>query len=302
MNGRDRTASGTILGPTVAGTWYPADRTELERQLDGFFADAGDGGSDDPVSTKPAALIVPHAGFAYSGLVAAKGFRGIHACGYERVILLGPSHYVPLEGAAVPSSSTYRTPLGDVPLDVDAIESLGENEGLRIDNAPFRPEHCLEAEIPFLQRQLKPGWRLLPVLVGMLHPRTGGARIAEFLRPFREPDTLVIVSSDFTHYGPRFDYVPFDQDIPARIEALDMQAVERILAWDDAGFETYLTRTGATICGRNAIRVLLQLVDRGLDGHLAAYDTSGRMTGQWNHSVSYASVAFREPGERVTPS
>ncbi len=302
MNGRNRTASGAILGPTVAGTWYPADRTGLERQLDGFFADAGDEGPDDRIPGKPAALIVPHAGFVYSGLVAAKGFRRIDACRYERVILLGPSHYVPLEGAAVPSSSTYRTPLGDVPLDVEAIESLRGTAGLRIDNEPFRPEHCLEAQIPFLQRQLKSGWRLLPVLVGMLDPRTGGARIAEFLRPFRSADTLIIISSDFTHYGPSFDYVPFDRDVPARIEALDMEAIERILAWDDAGFETYLTRTGATICGRNAIRVLLHLIDRGLDGELAAYDTSGRITGQWNHSVSYASVAFREPDESEPPS
>ena len=237
---------------------------------------------------------MPHAGFVYSGLVAAKGFRRIGACGYERVILLGPSHYVPFEGAAVPTSSTYRTPLGDVPLDVEAIESLRGTAGLRVDDGPFRPEHCLEAEIPFLQRQLKSGWRLLPVLVGTLDPRTGSARIAEFLRPLRNPHTLIVVSSDFTHFGPSFDYVPFDRDVPARIEALAMEAVERILAWDGAGFETYLTRTGATICGRNAIRVLLQLVERGLDGDLAAYDTSGRMTGQWNDSVSYASLAFRE--------
>ncbi len=298
MNGRNRTASGAILGPTVAGTWYPADRTGLERQLDGFFADAhaDAGGSDDRVPTKPVALIVPHAGFAYSGLVAAKGFRRIGACCYERVIVLGPSHYVPIEGAAVPSSATYRTPLGDVPLDVLAIEALRGTAGLSVGDGPFRREHCLEAELPFLQRQLKSGWRLLPVLVGMLDPRTGGARIAELLRPFRDPDTLIIVSSDFTHYGASFDYVPFDRDVPARIEALDREAIERILAWDAAGFETYLTRTGATICGRNAIRVLLQLVDRGLDGDLAAYDTSGRMTGQWNHSVSYASLAFRDPG------
>ncbi len=300
MNGRNGTAPGSVLGPTVAGKWYPADRAGLERQLDGFFADADS--SDDRVQAKPAVLIVPHAGFEYSGLVAAKGFRRIGSCGYERVILLGPNHYVPLEGAAVPSSSTYRTPLGDVPLDVEAIESLGGAAGLRVDDGPFQPEHCLEAEIPFLQRQLRPGWRLLPLLVGMLDPRTGGAPIADLLRPFRQPDTLIVVSSDFTHYGRSFDYVPFDRDVPARIEALDMEAVERILAWDGAGFETYLTRTGATICGRNAIRVLLHLVDRELDGDLAAYDTSGRMTGQWDHSVSYASLAFREPDEGDTPS
>ena len=104
-----------------------------------------------------------------------------------------------------------------------------------------------------------------------------------------------MISSDLTHYGPRFNYVPFRHDVPKRIRQLDMGAVERILAWDLAGFEAYVEKTGATICGRNAIRVMLDLFPDGLQGELAAYDTSGRITGEWDHSVSYASLAFREP-------
>jgi AmmeMemoRadiSam system protein B len=238
-------------------------------------------------------VIAPHAGFVYSGLVAAKGFARLGDDAYERVILLGPSHYAGFDGAVLPDASVYRTPLGDVPIDAEACETLRGRDGFRVDNGPFRPEHCLEAEMPFLQRRLRAGWRAVPVLVGALGPRIGAAQLADGLRPLLGPETLVVVSSDFTHYGPRFGYVPFDQDVPRSLEKLDLGAVERILAWDAEGFEEYVTRTGATVCGRHPIRVLLDLVPGGLEGRLAAYDTSGRITGEWDHSVSYASLVFR---------
>jgi AmmeMemoRadiSam system protein B len=293
MFGRHGT-SGGALGPAVAGTWYPADGVALERQLDGLFRDAAAEGVDEgAAAAKIAALIAPHAGFVYSGLVAAKGFAQLGDEVYERVILLGPSHYAAFDGAILTDASTYRTPLGEVPIDTEACASLQGRDGYRVDNGPFRPEHCLEAEIPFLQRRLRTGWRVVPVLVGTLGARVRAKSLADGLRPLLGPDTLVVVSSDFTHYGPRFRYLPFEQDVPRSLEKLDMGAVERILAWDGAGFEEYVARTGATICGSNPIRLLFDLVPEGLAGQLAAYDTSGRITGDWDHSVSYASLVFR---------
>jgi len=179
-----------------------------------------------------------------------------------------------------------------VPIDIEAWEALRDREGFRVHDRPFRPEHSLEAELPFLQRRLRPGWRVLPVLVGMLGASVDPGRLAEGLRPLLGPGTLVVVSSDFTHYGPRFEYVPFQHDVAASLERLDLGAVEPILARDGAGFEAYVARTGATICGRNPIRVLLELLPDEVEGRLAAYDTSGRMTGEWDHSVSYASLVF----------
>ena len=287
-------ASGGALGPAVAGTWYPADGRALERQLDGFFRDAAaDTADEDAPAAKVAALIAPHAGFVYSGLVAAKGFAQLGDDAFERVILLGPSHYAAFDGAIVTDASVYRTPLGEVPIDTEASDTLQGRDGFRLENGPFRPEHCLEAEIPFLQLRLRPGWRVLPVLVGRLGASVRAGSLAAGLRPLLGPDTLVVVSSDFTHYGPRFQYVPFEDDIPRKLEKLDLGAVEHILAWDAAGFEEYVSRTGATICGSNPIRLLLDLVPDGLAGRLAAYDTSGRITGDWGHSVSYASLVFR---------
>jgi AmmeMemoRadiSam system protein B len=287
-------ARGGALGPAVAGTWYPADGRALERQVERFFREAAAESVDDGApATKIAAVIAPHAGFVYSGLVAAKGFGQLGDDVYERVILMGPSHYAAFDGAILTDASACRTPLGDVPIDSEACDSLRARDGFRVDNGPFRPEHCLEAEIPFLQRRLRPRWRVVPVLVGRLGARVRAESLAEGLRPLLGPDTLVVVSSDFTHYGPRFQYVPFDRDVPRRLEQLDLGAVEHILARDAAGFEEYVSRTGATICGSNPIRLLLELLPEGLAGQLAAYDTSGRITGDWDHSVSYASVVFR---------
>jgi len=280
---------GETLGPTVAGRWYPADSSGLERQLDGLFEDTQ---STEAGPTPVSALIAPHAGFVYSGAVAAQGFRHLDEGAFDRVILLGPSHYAAVEGACVPRAATYVTPLGEVPIDSEACRELGDRPGFQRDDEPFRPEHSLEAEIPFLQRRLRDGWSVVPVLVGMFDRPSGAARIAGGLRPLLAPRTLVVVSSDFTHYGPRFDYVPFKRNISRSIETLDMGAVERILDRDPAGFAEYIARTGATICGRNPISVLLHLLPDGPRGRLAAYDTSGRITGEWDHSVSYASLVF----------
>jgi len=282
------------LGPTVAGSWYPAESERLAGLLDGYLADAADEAS---VGGSVAALIAPHAGFVYSGAVAGRAFARVRAAEFERVLLLGPSHRHAFGGGALPAAPTYRTPLGEIPIDREALDALAALPGIRIDDRPFLGEHSLEAEIPFLQRCLVPGWKLAPVLIGAGSADEAAAEVADALRRLLGPRTLVVVSSDFTHFGPRFGYVPFDEDVPGRIERLDMGAVELILQWDRAGFEDYVARTGATICGRDAIGILMRMMPERPNGSLAAYDTSGRMTGDWGHCVSYASLAFHRGAE-----
>lgn len=287
------------LGPAVAGSWYPAAAETLRLELDRLL-DAASSTPAAPGTGRVVALVAPHAGYAYSGQVAAHGFAELRGRKVARVLLIGPSHYAAFAGAAVPEAAFYRTPLGDVRLDGEAVAALAA--AARVGDAPFRTEHSLEAEIPFLQRALATGWRLVPLLIGGRSSASDLATVARALEPWFGPDTLVVISSDFTHFGPRFGYVPFERDVPERIERLDLGAVECILARDVTGFEQYVERTGATICGRDAIGVLLRLLPDGLAGAVAAYDTSGRMTGDWNHSVSYASLVFRErPGTTVAP-
>jgi AmmeMemoRadiSam system protein B len=286
-----------VLGPVVAGRWYPADGGSLGREIDRLIDDAGRAGADagrSPGAVR--ALLAPHAGYVYSGAVAARGFRQILGESYDRVVLLGPSHYAAYAGAAMPDAERYRTPLGEIELDTACIAELSARPGLHVDGAPFEPEHSLEMEIPFLQRTLAPGWKLLPLLIGATSSADDLNRVAEALAPLVGPGLLLVVSSDLTHFGQAFRYQPFDKDVPARIEALDMGAVQRMLALDATGFASYVRETGATICGRMAIDVLLRTLPPDSVGRLEAYDTSGRITGDWESSVSYASVVFCETG------
>ncbi len=280
------------LGPAVAGTWYPSSAGELARTVDGMLSATAP--QEGAMARSVVALIAPHAGFVYSGEVAGRGFRLLAGGRYSRIVLIGPSHYAGFRGAVVPDATSMGTPLGEVPIDDAALDLVRDRPGFHVDNDPFVREHCLEAEIPFLQRVLEPGWRVVPVLVGSGVAGRGAQELADGLAPLIGPDTLVVVSSDFTHFGRGFGYAPFREDVEDRIRDLDLGAVRLIEARDAKGFEDYVDRTGATICGRSAIGVLLRALPPGeVEASLVAYDTSGRMTGDFSHTVSYASVVFR---------
>ncbi|MBZ5638732.1 MAG: AmmeMemoRadiSam system protein B [Acidobacteriia bacterium] len=286
--------TGRPLGPAVAGTWYPGSPEALAREVDALL-DRAPAPPEEDIGVV-VALIEPHAGYAYSGETAAHGFRRLKGARYERVLLLGPSHYARFRGAALPDADALRTPLGDVPIDRETVRALEGRPGFMVSTAAFEREHCLEAEVPFLQRALQPGWRAVPVLLGSGTVGEEAARVADGLRPFLGAGTLTVVSSDFTHFGSGFGYVPFRDEVPERLRDLDLGAARLIEALDVEGLESYLDRTGATVCGRDAIGVLLRLLPRDSKASLLAYDTSGRMTGDFGHSVSYATMAFRSAG------
>jgi len=153
--------------------------------------------------------------------------------------------------------------------------------------------------LPFLQQALD-RFDLVPVLVGSLE-EDDAARIASALRPLLSARTMVVVSSDFTHYGPNYGYLPFVSDVEENLRKLDHGAIRLILAKDFDGYMAYLRKTGDTICGRNAIAVLLKLLPQTAVGRLLRYDTSGRITGDFSNSVSYVSIAFTVP-EGAAPS
>ncbi len=288
--------SSSALGPAVAGSWYPANRYELGALVDRLLDDAA---KREPAAAEgaTAALIAPHAGFEYSGRVAASAFRNLRGRRFTRTLVIGPSHYFGFRGAAVPSeAAVYRTPLGDAPIDRESVLALSDVPGFRADDRVFEPEHALEAELPFLQRVLGSDVAIVPVLMGGGAAPDDAALVATAVGPLLDANTLVVVSSDFTHYGRRFGYVPFTDDVPRRIRELDRGAIDAIEAGDAGAFARYVEATGATICGRRAIDVLLRLPFAGGGARLVAYDASGRMTGDWDHSVSYASIAMPTAG------
>jgi len=244
------------------------------------------------------ALISPHAGYVYSGLAAAYGYNRLNGQVIHRVIILAPSHYVAFHGVSIPDVTHYETPLGKIPLAREITKKLLLNPLFSTVPQAHTKEHSVEMQLPMLQRVLK-DFSLVPLVFGQVGKKEFKG-IAGALRPFIDKETLLIASSDFTHYGPRFEYVPFKDNVRTRLRALDLGAVDRILAGDFEGFLQYRQRTGATICGFVPIATLLKLLPADTRPRLLHYYTSGDLTGDYQNSVSYVSMAFYEGDGKET--
>ena len=280
--------------PAKAGTWYPGDAASLRASLDPWLARA------TPAADPPIALISPHAGVRFSGQVAGR-VHGLLAppAKVQRVWLFGPSHHLPVRGVALPAADldAYATPLGDLPIDRGAVAALRGQPGFDGPPRAHEPEHSLELNAIFLAAA-RPGVTIVPLVVGSLGGADQVRQLAATLRPLLRAGDVIVVSSDFTHYGPDYRYQPFPpgtHDVPASIRGLAEQALAPLLRGDLAGFDAHLTATRDTICGREPIRLLLALLGPGTVAEEVAWDTSGQITGDWTHSVSYLGVAFRHP-------
>ncbi len=182
-----------IRAAAVAGTFYEADQDRLRRHLASMLAVARGYGK-----IRPKVLIVPHAGYIYSGAVAAQAYATLApiAADITRVVLFGPAHRVPLEGMAVPDVDAFATPLGTVPLDRELIQAACALPGVCISNEAHRLEHSLEVQLPFLQTVLGE-FTLVPVVVGHCDAPTVAA-VMDAL--WGGPETLLVVSTDLSHF------------------------------------------------------------------------------------------------------
>jgi MEMO1 family protein len=276
----------------LAGSWYPGDPKALRQTVDGLLDAATTVGRTGEIR----ALMVPHAGYAYSGKTAAAAFALVRGRHYERVIVLAPSHFSAFKGLSIADVDAYATPLGEIPLDRKAVAALRQSKLVTTDPTAHRREHSIEIELPLLQRALAPGWKLVPILVGEL--AEGDYPVAaDLLRSLADEHTLVVVSSDFTHYGPRFGYMPFppDDQVAQEIQGLDDGAIAQILARDGPGLLKYQAKTGITVCGYRALALLLYVLPPDAQVEQLAYATSGALTGDWLNSVSYAAFAVTAP-------
>ncbi|MBW1878692.1 MAG: AmmeMemoRadiSam system protein B [Deltaproteobacteria bacterium] len=280
-----------VRKPAVAGSWYPGDAEKLAAEVDGFLAATGATGDCE---TTPMALVSPHAGYAYSGPTAAFAYAEVRGCPVHRVWLLGPSHRFGFSGAAVYDKEAFRTPLGDLPIDLATAARIADKPGLQWITRDDGGEHSMEIQLPLLQRTLG-AFELVPILVGQLDAEQA-KQIAEALRSELGPGDLVVVSTDFTHYGRRFDYRPFEDDLPEKLSALDHGAWEPVAAGDPDGFRAYIARTGATVCGRHPLEILAALLPEGAKATELSYTTSGEITGDWSNTVSYLAARIDGPG------
>jgi len=202
----------SIRSPAVAGLFYPAEPAALARMLDACMAGRAD--ATPPVSR---VLVVPHAGLPFSGPVAATAYASLQGTARpRRVVLLGPSHRVALSGLALSGASHFRTPLGDMP--VDYPELPGTADGfVRLLEIGHQAEHSLEVQLPFLQRLWGADLPIAPIVVGDADP----ARIAELIaQVLEEPDTLLLVSTDLSHFHDYLAARRLDAETVARIESL----------------------------------------------------------------------------------
>jgi len=286
-------AGDRVREAVVAGAFYPGGVAELTEMVDGFLAQ---GAKKAKVEGKPIALIVPHAGYVYSGRCAGVAYATVKGKAYKRVVVLAVNHRgMPFQGGSILNVDAYKTPLGTIPVDRAACDLLHKSILFTSEPSAHRMEHSLEVQLPFLQRAIG-SFQLVPIVVGGL-AGDDAASMAAQLRKVVDADTLVVVSSDFTHYGRSFQFTPFTDHVRENIEKLDKGAVDLIVKRDGPGFASYLGRTGATICGRYPIRILLELLPEKAKGELVEYYASGDENRDYSHSVSYAAVVFTAAGQ-----
>ena len=292
--------AGPVRPAALAGAWYPGSPALLLTTARNLMGQAG--GAPMPHG-RPVALVVPHAGWAYSGPVAATAFRLLEPRSFTRVVVMAPSHHAAFAGYALDDASAYRTPLGEIPLSRAALGEL-EAPGLaRLVAGATGPEHAVEIELPFLQAALG-SFTLVPVLVGRVDAAAQKA-FAERLARLDDGKTLFVFSSDFTHYGPRFDYTPFGGTAGARrkIRELDDAAIGLLERLDAEAFRAFVKKKDATICGQAGLGTMLELLRRiapGAKATLLAHWASGEMPGSRDDSsVDYAAICFAREEEAV---
>jgi len=265
-----------VRQPAVAGTFYPGQGQTLASSVDSLLAAAHAETPVDATGAGPKVLIVPNAGYIYSGPMAARAYArlaGVRAT-IRRVVLLGPVHRVPVHGLALPGASAFATPLGEVEVDQAAVAQLVSLPQVVPSPAAHALEHSLEVQLPFLQTVLD-DFQLLPLAVGDATP----AEVAQVLEVlWGGPETLIVISSDLSHY------------LPYRsAQATDQDTVERILA-----LRGPLTHEQA--CGGTPINgLLLAARQHHLQPHLLGLCNSGDTAGDKRRVVGYAAIAFTEP-------
>jgi MEMO1 family protein len=255
----------TIRKPAVAGQFYTDNPSELKKEVEGYIA----AGPRNSYITRM--LISPHAGYVFSGPVAGKGFATIDKS-VKTVVVIGPSHHEWFSGVSISEADYYLTPLGKIPLAKDVIAKLRKSPIVHFSEAADRPEHSLEVQLPFLQVALG-SFSLIPIITSNVDPKD----VAELLLPLLTPTTLIVASSDLSHFhGVK------------EAKAIDQNTVQTVLSGNSDGF--------LDACGENPIRIVMKIAAKsGLDPVLLdarnSYETAPRY-GSPDRVVGYASIIF----------
>lgn len=255
-----------VRRPAVDGQFYPADPARLQEVIDKLMRQAEPGGS------VPRAIIAPHAGYTYSGPIAASAYAYVAAGRHtlERIALLSPAHRVPVRGLATSSARAFATPLGDVAVDQQSVEELLAFPQVTTHDEAHAPEHGLEVHLPFLQTVLEE-FQIVPFVVGDVPARDVASVLASFAA---DEKTLIVVSSDLSHFQHYERAVRLDRETSERIEMLQPLAAGQA-------------------CGRCAINGLLHLArDREWQARTVDLRNSGDTAGSRDQVVGYGAYLF----------
>ena len=262
---------GLVRRPVAAGTFYPREPARLHAAVDALLA-----GSTGEIVARPWGIVVPHAGYAYSGPIAATAYGALRpwAADIGRVAVFGPAHFVPLMGCAVPEASAWRTPFGEVEIDPNA-RANAVSAGCLVADEPHAPEHALEVQMPFLQRVVGSGLRILPVAVGFAVTE----EVVAVLNAIEGSVDLVVVSTDLSHY----------LDIDSA-RAADRRTADTVLACDARSIGPQ------DACGVFALRGVVAYAaetDRPIE--LLDLRTSGDTAGDPDRVVGYGAFTIGVP-------
>lgn len=276
-----------IRKPAVAGAFYEADPERLAATVDGFLEGL------KPTGGRPLALIVPHAGYAYSGQVAAYAYAELVGQEYDAVILMGPNHSVRgFYGIAVYPGGAFETPLGLVPVEQELAQAILEaGPGFSDDPGLHAYEHALEVQLPFLQRIL-PDTPIVPIIIGWPSPENCRALAEALVQSLEGRNVLLIASSDLSHYPTYDDAVEVDRAILAAVETMDVAVFRETVAQQMA---RGIPNLATTCCGEGAIAVVLELAPLLGADHVTVlhYANSGDVPiGDRSQVVGYGAVKF----------
>ncbi|MGH8474684.1 MAG: AmmeMemoRadiSam system protein B [Methylococcales bacterium] len=254
--------------PAVSGTFYPKDPAELRLIISRYLASAR------TAAIAPKAIIAPHAGYIYSGPIAASAYASLQHLSHpiERVVLVGPSHRIGFEGLALSNAAFYSTPLGEIPIDLEQTEKLMDLSSVRVIDEAHRYEHSIEVHLPFLQLVLG-SFKLIPLVAGSASPQ----QVAEVLdRLWGTHETLIVISSDLSHYH--------DYDTACKLDAETSQTIES-LDWQNLDYDAACGRV--PVCG-----LLYTAQNRGLKARTVDVRNSGDTAGSRDRVVGYGAYLF----------
>lgn len=283
----------SIYDSDLSGSWYSSDSEKLKAEIAQISIQ-----SEAKTSTgaKIEALILPHAGYIYSGKTAQKALRYLNQ-DYDTIIILGASHRMSLKRRiSIPLFDFYSTPLGKVGLNREKAEKLLTSSIIFENNInALRNEHSVQIQIPLLQfnKIIGEEEKIIFLIAGELSPNEM-KEAAKKIRKLMDDKTLLIVSSDFTHYGERFGYVPFEDDLSKKIKDLDMTAFSFIQKKDSHAFLDFVKKNSCTICGTVPLAILAFLAENDNEIKLIDYSDSSKVNGIKNDRVSYISAIMEK--------